>query len=1054
MPNYVPLETTLRHLAIFCALLAACRVLVLNATVARGVDRATAALAAFLRARGLFVVDDVAAEQRRLDVLRIVLMILACVGLARNLGAAIVLTAPAPILWQVTALVLALLTLVGLATPVAALLFAVLLNVVVDPLSQSTNLASMVLGMCMTALAFAPIGRTASLDALLMRRRGRVGRLLSGLYSFWGSLTADRAALARSFALAGYAAVSLSSGFAHLRDEAWQSGALLAWLLVAPTTNPVYVELADRAYREMPAVYVVMSRAATYAMLVWYLGMVPLVLLGRWTRRFVVVWGLIFFGFSAVVLPLRMLGIYELLLWALIFGDRPRWARPFWRRFCQSRMGSRLRRLSVAVLPSSWTRTPTETTVAPASALRRDGAAAPPLGTVFRTLALSAAVLLVAYLVRLPVVRQIPGGAALAALSEATVQAATLAYGMGPINVFNSEDLLSQRLDLGFWWSDGTERISSFVDLGPYLSDTELYTLAQFQRDRATNRTFCDEAFVHEYLAPFASRYTSLTLPAKPVERLFFHASFGYHSWPTLEDFAALRYAPVEYWPICEVVVDAQTSTPFVTLFTERGTELMTRDHELPFPVPPQSMPLLVRFPCAAETARVQAWIGSSDLVARRPEAVAAATTILEGLDARNLIACFVDVQAATSALDLDWRRENPPPKGECGADLALAEAYFDEALTDELRVAVRPSLNRAAIASARSDAPTCLLAASAVRRTYLRALGAVEARSELDQSAVGGDLPFRVREAAVPLLEQFPCEAERQRISWWLERPDLLPRGPAADSAADLALNPWPGPWEDPIACFERAEAAVAALGLDWREADPPPSRAVCEPDLGLARVYMGQVFDEHRRTAVRPHLDQAVAMQQQGDHQACLLAAAEVRRTYLYAVGARDREPAQSSAQTRLAGVPFAVRTDALPLLDQFPCQAEARRVAWWFDRPELASRGPTAAAVVPTVLSDVSDLSAVACFSAIQQALDTIDLDWRGAHTPPPGAACDVDLELATAYFDTVFDEPLQRRTQSNVDLAIAARQEGDHTACLLATAGVRRTFLDAVMATDGP
>ena len=1012
---------------IYCALLGACFAAARVAPVARLVERLVAGLAAFLRARGIFVVRDLDLEQRRLDILRIVLASLACAGFARNLASGALAGEPLAVAGQLVGLGLAALTLVGVAAPLATLAFAVLLNPLIDMLSHSTNLASMVLAMAMTALALAPVGRTLSLDALLLRRDDAPGRALGRLYAAWGPLTPDRAAVVRFMAFALYASVALYSGVAHLWQEGWVHGALFAWLLAGPTTNPLFADLADQVYRAAPVPYVLASRSATYLMMAWYLGLLPLVLLGRVTRWFAIAWGLGFFGFSTVVLPLRMLGTYELLLWVLVFWDRPFWARSLRGRLGPDRPG--------------WWRAPGAAAGSPPddeAAMRSPAPGRPGFGLVFRAVALSVAVLGCAYLIRVPGVGGVAPLAPLGRLSVALVGPTTLAYGLGPVNVFNTEDLLAQRFTLQSWWSNGVERVSTFADITPYISDTELHTLTQLQRERGLRGVLCDEAFVRDFFAPFAQRYAGLVVPPRGSDPLYLHTVFMYADWPTVADFAAFRYVPVRSAPVCEVVVDAATGEPTLTVFSEFGTEAMTRDERLPFPARPDVMPLLTRFPCEAEVARARRWAeaarsgpGSAGRMARgadlpRPEKV-------------SPIRCFAEIEAAMASADLDWRTDNPPPpSGRCDADLALAEAYYDRALTPELRAAARPSLNGATVAHARGDEATCLLATAEVRRTYRRALGMQVAADAPDPPLVGRDLAFRLRSDAVPLLERFPCEAEARRLGWGAGRPDIQARGPLARSAIDSLAG---ATIADPILCFQQVETAVATLALDWLGADPVPADVPCDGDVALAEVYRDTVLDGRPRAAAQPALDRAADAFRRGDARGCLLASAEVRRAYLAAVGAR--EPDGPRPTVTAPEVSFAVRADALELLRRFPCEDEAQRYTWWLDRPDVAARG-SGVADVPSILRQVGDLQPAACLAALESASQTIDLNWRTGHEPPRGVPCAPDFALTARYFDTVFDPPLRQATRDRLDVAVAALQQDDQVTCLLAAAGVRRMY----------
>jgi len=128
-------------------------------------------------------------------------------------------------------------------------------------------------------------------------------------------------------------------------------------------------------------------------------------------------WGLVFFVLSAVVLPLRLLGPFELVLWALIFWD------------------GRLPLLQLQKRGQTH-RAPERSPESSAPLAR-----VPPLPLALRAFLLSTTLLLVAFLVRAPVIGDVPGISAIAAVSKAVLGQAPLGYGIGTINVFNSDDM-------------------------------------------------------------------------------------------------------------------------------------------------------------------------------------------------------------------------------------------------------------------------------------------------------------------------------------------------------------------------------------------------------------------------------------------------------------------------------------------------------------------------------------------------------------------------------------------------------------------------------------
>jgi len=655
---------------------------------------------------------------------------------------------------------------------------------------------------------------------------------------------------------------------------------------------------------------------------------------------------------------------------------------------------------------------------------------------------LSAVVLASAYALRLPAVAGVAAFDSLARVSAGVVGRATLAYGLGAVNVFNKEDLLTNRFSLQAWWGDGTERVAGFAEITPYLSATEQHTLTALQQRRAAHGRYCDEPFVRDYFAPLGWRHAEPILRDALDRPLYLHTVFTYVQWPTAADLAAFRYVPVEARPVCEVVVDAETAEPFLTVYSEYGTDLMNGGVELPFQARADVMPLLGRFPCSAEARRARHWL--EQLEDGRPRDAALLATLDAAMDAPHTLSpaeCFALVEAAGASRDLDWRASNLPPADQpCDADLGVANEIYSRVLTGPRRDAVLPYLNGAVVAHARGDYQSCLLAASEVRRTYRRDLGIAGLTTEAPPLLPGSDLPFRVRPEAMPLLERFPCEAEARRVAWWVADPGVEASG---RTSSELLASLGRAGATDPLECLDRVESAVTVYGLDWLRADSPPPTASCDADLALATFYVDTVLDDRQREVARAALTNAVAAHERGSGTECMLAAASVRQEFLVDVGARAPSRASSESMVRVANVPFPVRRDAAPLLARFPCMAEAQRIAWWADRPDRPERASVMQAVDP-ILRGADGVDASACLGTIRSVLESLDLDWRVDHAPPAWAPCDADIALAAAYVDTAFDRTLGTTAKRHFSVALTAMQQGDNALCLRATAAVRRLY----------
>jgi hypothetical protein len=289
--------------------------------LARALDRGMTATAGFVRRR-IFTVDDPDIEQRRLDLLRILLGLMILLRNYGNLLTATQLDNIATTAAVATATVLSFFILIGFAVPVTAFVLCLLLNSILDNVAQTSSLSSIIVSMSLIPFALAPAGRSLSVDALIMRSDGPIGRFWRAAYDWWGPLTLDRAALAKFALLLAYGAISLSSGLLHLQFEVWRKGLTNSWMFINPVANPHFHDLALGVYAFSPSIYLFLTKLSAYGTLVFQLGFVPLLLVNRWTKYSVII---LEFGFvigSVTLLALKWLGWVQLALCGILFWNR------------------------------------------------------------------------------------------------------------------------------------------------------------------------------------------------------------------------------------------------------------------------------------------------------------------------------------------------------------------------------------------------------------------------------------------------------------------------------------------------------------------------------------------------------------------------------------------------------------------------------------------------------------------------------------------------------------------------------------------------------------
>lgn len=446
--------------------------------------------------------SDVATDLLRLDLLRIALGVLVVTRFWPDFVAAHVNGPRRAEAATLLGLGLGGALTIGVATPVAALLLALSLNLVIDYFAGNYSLGSMVVAICLIPLIVAPAGYTRSIDAVLMRRRGSVGALVRWLYGTWGSPTVDRIQIGSFLAFTAYATITLYSGVQHLASPTWRGGAMTAVLLLSPIASPSIAGMAQQVYTAAHAPFVLLSLLCTYGMLAWQLALFPLALLSRWTRRAVIVWGLFYFLFATYVMHLRRLGIYEVVLWALIFwAGRPDFAA---------------RRHDAVRVPSL-----------------------PVRGWIASAVVVSVIVLWGAF---------VTDWARQGNLANAE-RRAPIVFGLGAVNVFNEWDLKILR--------NHAAPIQP-ADLGTPLTFTPNEALDRQLSQRlwanAPLAVFCDPGYARMWFRGFSD-----SLPAShPARRRTFSMQFSSWTHPTNEELRTFRPVPITWETRCIVHIDPQ----------------------------------------------------------------------------------------------------------------------------------------------------------------------------------------------------------------------------------------------------------------------------------------------------------------------------------------------------------------------------------------------------------------------------------------------------------------------------------------------------------------
>lgn len=169
-------------------------------------------------------------------------------------------------------------------------------------------------------MIFANAGAHFSVDALLMKRIGLIGQLSRSVYYRFGLPSDNTLQITKFLTLLGYWAVCLYSLAMHIGEPAWMNGSAGPLLLSNNFMSRFHSEFSW--FFSQGAIPVLLGRIALWAMLPWYLLLLPCVLLGGLARLYAILWGLLFFLLSMFVLQLGWLAHFEFIFFAGLFWEK------------------------------------------------------------------------------------------------------------------------------------------------------------------------------------------------------------------------------------------------------------------------------------------------------------------------------------------------------------------------------------------------------------------------------------------------------------------------------------------------------------------------------------------------------------------------------------------------------------------------------------------------------------------------------------------------------------------------------------------------------------
>ena len=217
-------------------------------------------------------------------------------------------------LWAVAELLAGAMLVFGLLTQWALLFLIGAMWQYGDIVVGKSTLGNDIGAMLAALLLVVNAGKYLSLDSLVLKRSPTLHAVL--LY-YRGVPSREGIFYAKFAAIACYWAVCVYSIAIHLNEPAWMDGSAGPLLLSNNFMSTWYAEFG--ALFSYSPLAVALAKGSLWMMMLWYPAVLPFVLLGGLFRKYVIVWGWLFFALSLFGLKLGYLAEIEVLLWLALF---------------------------------------------------------------------------------------------------------------------------------------------------------------------------------------------------------------------------------------------------------------------------------------------------------------------------------------------------------------------------------------------------------------------------------------------------------------------------------------------------------------------------------------------------------------------------------------------------------------------------------------------------------------------------------------------------------------------------------------------------------------
>jgi predicted DCC family thiol-disulfide oxidoreductase YuxK len=183
---------------------------------------------------------------------------------------------------------------------------------------DTSTLGNDVAAMVAIFLLLTHSGRFLSVDSVIIKKRPALRGIL-GYGADLPNITTNT--VAKFLLILSYCLVCLYSFLMHLDVSSWQTGIAGPLMFVNNFMSRYHVFFAQIFLQSNLAV--LSARASIIIMLIWYVVLMPGIIMGGWWRRLVIIWGILFLCLSVFFLQLGSLSYFETIMWVALFW--PKW---------------------------------------------------------------------------------------------------------------------------------------------------------------------------------------------------------------------------------------------------------------------------------------------------------------------------------------------------------------------------------------------------------------------------------------------------------------------------------------------------------------------------------------------------------------------------------------------------------------------------------------------------------------------------------------------------------------------------------------------------------